>query len=252
MRCWFIVIQPDTPSSCPTNALLLARLNFSVGMTTLLNQSAESRKVGCPFFEECARCLMKLRSPEPLHKNVGLLLDPNGDPAAVVFQKLLREPNCRRRQGTDPRHQFDRNVDQLVVFDDTVDEAPSHRRLRIDRLAEKQQLGGTQMSDRARQQKSAGRLRYKAERDERERQPCAARSDDQVAMQQHRRSDADRGTVHGGDQHLLRCRDRAQKPETRAVHAGWGSATKSFKSLPAQNASPAPLNRTALIVASAS
>jgi hypothetical protein len=31
-----------------------------------------------------------------------------------------------------------------------------------------------------------------------------------------------------------------------------GSATKSFRSLPAQNASPAPLKRTALIVSSAS
>jgi hypothetical protein len=64
------------------------------------------------------------------------LFDPRSDIAAVVLQKLLREANCRRRQGTHSRHHIDGNVDQRLVLDDTVDKAPPQRRLCIDRLTE--------------------------------------------------------------------------------------------------------------------
>ena len=64
--------------------------------------SAAPREVGRSLFEKRSSRLLKLRTLELRQKQVALLLNAQGDPGAIVLQKLFREPDCRRGQGADP------------------------------------------------------------------------------------------------------------------------------------------------------
>jgi hypothetical protein len=57
-------------------------------------------------------------------------------------------------------------------------------------------------------------------------------------MQQHRRPDPDRRPVHGDHQHFRRCRNRAQKAESRAVHTGRGIGEKVVEVIAGAKALP--------------
>src|SRR5271166_661757 len=149
--------------------------------------SLEPRKVWRALVQERGPRLVELRTAEALEEDGCFLLDPLGDPGLIVLQQPFRKPNRPGRQRPYMRRQFVGNAHESIVVNDAIDQTPSQRCLRVDRLAEKHQLSGPQMPDGARQQPRAGSFRNQAKVDERHRQPGAPSGDDKIAMQQQGR-----------------------------------------------------------------
>jgi hypothetical protein len=120
-----------------------------------------------------------------------------------------------------------RNGHEGIVVNDTIDQAPSQRCLRVDRLPEKQQLRRSEMTDGARQQQRAGSFGNQAKVDKRQRQAGAPCGDNEIAMLQQRRPYTDGRALHRGDQNFRHRRNCPQKAECRATQTGRRVGKKS-------------------------
>jgi hypothetical protein len=88
---------------------------------------------------------------------------------------------------------------QVFRGDDGVDKAHFTGLFGIEGFAEKQQFGGAGHADPTRQKKRRGGFRHDAQVYERHTEFRARRGVGEVAMEQHRRTDADRRAINRGD-----------------------------------------------------
>ena len=133
---------------------------------------------------------------------------------AVTDQPLGQADRLRRQRG-EPLRDLVRRIHQRRVVHHAIDEAPLVRGSRVQRFAEQQQRAGALVAEQPREQQRTCRLGHQAQTGERHHESCRTRGDDQVAMHQHGGADADRRTVHRGDQRLLHRRDRRQEARRR-------------------------------------
>ena len=108
-------------------------------------------------------------------------------------------------------------VGQFVRRHSTVDEAHRDGLVHVERLTEKQLLGGTLVARHARQQPARRRLRTQRQLRKRQREASGLRGIHDIAVQQQCRADADRIARHGRDNGFGRLADRTQELEHGGV-----------------------------------
>src|SRR5436309_867128 len=173
-----------------------------------------------PFFEERRESFPRLRRPHPggelLRLDSRRLLEllaqrsrheslARLQRAGRLFGQALRNlvrGRQKRLIGYDPRHQSERGS------------------LRgVEGFPQQDQLGGAEVSGPQGKQEAASEFRHESEVDEGYLEPRAFPCVDEVAVHQHRRSRADGGAVHGGD-------ERLRESDQRIVQASLRTATR--------------------------
>ena len=117
------------------------------------------------------------------------------------------------RQGRHLRRLAPRGVERLRGRHDARDEPRFVGLLRVESLAEKQELGGALVAGHERKEIARRELGHEPELRERHREPRVVAGVYEVAMQQERGADPDGGPRHGGHERLLRGAHRVKEPE---------------------------------------
>jgi hypothetical protein len=110
-------------------------------------------------------------------------------------------------------------VHHLAGRQHRVGDAVLHRIGTGEGVAEQQLLGRARLAHQLRQQQAGGEFRHQAQADEGHGQPGLVTDVGEVAVQQHRRADADGRAGDGGDHRLVALDQRAHELEHRRVLA---------------------------------
>src|ERR1019366_2612207 len=150
------------------------------------------REVGGPALEERRERLPGFGRGEALREGERLLGNAGAKGAGIASEEGARRSKGLRRAGREVAGAGSREREELRARrEDGVDEAELSSPLGVDPGSEEQNLGSDRVAHPPRQEQAGAGLGDEAEAHERHPEPRSARGVDQIAVQEHRRPDAD-------------------------------------------------------------
>src|SRR5438105_6727777 len=178
--------------------------------------SRELREVRLALLEERAEGFLGLGTLQPLREHTAFGRDRLEDlRLGVAAQQLLGLAHGARRQRVESLGNAARVIDDFARRDHRIGDAQLHRFFGAEWLAEQQLLGCLDVADELREDEARAELRHEAQAHKGHRQARLVRHIDEVAMQQHRRADADRRTGDRGNDRLVAADQRLHEIEGR-------------------------------------